>query len=124
MPCPLFTPFRPLGDVNPGATPLGDLFGGQCAGDLSYVIPSALLRTGCNFGYAREECPLAAQIPDDATTLILGRGEANTVVVRWSLERDHHPVAVGEMDPAQPVSGPLEAQAAAYFSVYQRRRLP
>lgn len=110
--------------MNPGASPLGDLFAGVCQGDPDYAIPRETLRTCCNYGYARGRCVLAAAAETDSSCFILSRITDTAVTVRWSLERDHHPVAVGELEvPGQPQTpaNALEAQAQAYASVYWRR---
>ena len=124
MPCPLFIPVSPLGELNPGATPLGDLFGGMCAAEKHYEIPTEILRCCCNFGYARERCALAAQSEADSSCFVISKIENTTVQVRWSLERDHHPLAVGELEVTAKMKAgtPIEAQAHAYASVYRRRR--
>ncbi len=124
MPCPLFLPSHPLGEINPGASPLGDLFTGVCQGDPAYAIPREMLRKGCNYGYAREHCALAKQAEADSFCFVIARGGAASVTVRWSQERDHHPVAVGEIEVARDAGNArdaIEAQAQAYASVYWRR---
>ncbi len=124
MPCPLFLPSHPLGELNPGASPLGDLFAGVCQADPEYAIPRETLRSCCNYGYARGRCGLAENAETDSSCFIISKITETGVTVRWSLERDHHPAAVGELEVAReqvPPANALEAQAQAYASVYWRR---
>ena len=101
---------------------MGKRFDGCCDAAPLYVIPPELLRDGCNLGYARGKCDFAKQSQSDATTFVIARADNSSVLVRWALERDHLPVAVGEFAVAnQPPTNPIEAQAAAYVSIYRER---
>jgi hypothetical protein len=127
MACPRFLPDSFLGGAPMGgaaaASPLGALFTGRCAADPSLDIPEPLLRTGCNTGYARHECPRAAAIEADAYRFRIKSHAEGIIQVAWSEERDHHPVAVGalRLAEAKGEAGPLETQARACIAVYLRR---
>ena len=107
------------------ATPLGDLYGGQCAAELTGVIDPETLRRYCNFGYARGHCPRAAQSDADATRFMVRSAQGSVVEIAWAVERNHHPVAVGrmEIETAGPVAGDdvLARQAHACARAYTRQ---
>jgi len=127
MPCPLFLPDSPLGGTalagSASAAPLGAVFEGLCGVDPQAEIPESLLKQGCNTGYARDKCPRAAAIENDATRFRIKSHISGIIEVAWSLERDHHPVAVGTLRLAElpETSEPLELQARACAAVYLRR---
>jgi len=98
MACPLFIPSAPIGDLIAIAPPLGDLFDGQCAADPSASIEGEVLRRYCNFGYARGCCERAAGSEADAVRLMVRGQHGSVVEIAWSIERNHHPVAVGRID--------------------------
>ena len=98
MACPLFIPNAPLGELVAAATPLGDLYGGQCAADRSAVIETDTLRRCCNFGYARGCCLRAETSNADAVRFMVRAARGSTVDIAWAVERNHHPVAVGCME--------------------------
>jgi hypothetical protein len=108
--------------------PLGDAYGGGCAADPGTLIPNDTLRRCCNLGYAREACERAAQSEADAARFMIKADQAGLIEVAWSLERDHHPVAVGKISfpkisPATPIcSNPIERQARAYADSYLRSK--
>ena len=110
MACPLFLP----------STPLGDLYGyfdGECASEQTAAIPPDTLQRCCNVGYARGVCQRAAQAEADAFRFLIKAAHDGTVEVAWSIERDHHPVAVGTAvltDFAAESEQPLGRQARAY----------
>jgi hypothetical protein len=124
MACPLFIPSAPLGELVSIAPPLGDLFEGHCAGDTSASIDAGVLRRHCNFGYARGCCERAAKSDADAVRLMV-RGQRGSVVeIAWSIERNHHPVAVGRMDvetSEEPSGEALAQQAYACAIAYLRK---
>jgi hypothetical protein len=122
VPCPLFLPVSPLGDFAPDAMPLGDVYGGQCAADPGALIPIDTLRKCCNFGYARAACERAATAEPDAARFLIRADRDGTVEVAWSLERNHHPVAVGVMQltGAGASEDPLERQARACAASWLR----
>jgi hypothetical protein len=95
MACPLFIPSSPLGDPATAAAPLGDLYAGQCAASPDAKIEPDTLRRCCNLGYARRRCERAAQADSDAVRVLVRADDGLKVQVAWSIERDHHPVAVG-----------------------------
>jgi hypothetical protein len=118
MACPLFLPASSL-------TPLEDLYGGECAGELGALIPVDVLRQCCNAGYARDSCKRAAQSDADAFRFLIRANRAGIVDVAWSSERNHHPVAVGTLavdcNGSITETGPLERQARAFASAYLRQ---
>jgi hypothetical protein len=124
MACPLFLPTLPLTGFTSDATPLGDLYGGECAAETGALIPVDLLRRCCNVGYARAFCTRAALADADAFRFQIKANRDGVVDVAWSSERNHHPVAVGKVavHPAAPdTSEPLERQAQAYAEGYLRQ---
>lgn len=100
-------------------TPLGDPHTGRCATSCDPSIETQ--RDLCNFGYARGRCPhCAAGDAPDAIRFSLAPGAA---AIRYSIERDHLPLAAGELDPALLDGTPLHRQAGAYYESYLRRLL-
>jgi hypothetical protein len=109
MACPLFLPSAPLGEFD-------DVYGGECASDPGAVVPLDVLRRCCNRGYARGACQRAAESEADAFRFMIKSSANGTVEVAWSIERDHHPVAVGTSaftESAERSDQPLERQALA-----------
>src|SRR5580698_6290297 len=98
MACPLFIPKSPLGELVTIATPLGDLYGGNCAAAPAAVIEPETLRRYCNFGYARGHCERAAESDADAVRLLVRAERGGFVEIAWAVERNHHPVAVGNIE--------------------------
>jgi len=98
MACPLFIPSLPLGELATIAAPLGDLYDGQCATEGEPAIEPQTLRLCCNFGYARGRCPRAAQSAADAVRFMVRGARGSVVEIAWALERNHHPVAVGNLE--------------------------
>jgi hypothetical protein len=123
MACPLFLPASPLTGFALEAMPLGDLYGGECAGDTGALIPSDTLRCCCNVGYARGRCERANQSDADAVRFLIKANRGGAVEVAWAIERNHHPMAVGTMNftEATTPADPLERQAAAYVASYIRQ---
>jgi hypothetical protein len=126
MACPLFIPSTPIGELVSVVTPLGDLYSGNCAADTEAVIGPDTLRRYCNFGYARGYCDRAAQSDADAVRLMVRSERGNIVEVAWAIERNHHPVAVGNMEiepglPAGPAGDLLALQAYACVAAYIRQ---
>ncbi len=124
MACPLFIPSAPIGDLVSIAPPLGDLFDGQCAADPSASIDRELLRRHCNFGYARGCCERAARSEADAVRLMVHGQRGSVVEIAWSIERNHHPVAVGSFDVetnGEPSGEVLAHQAHACAMAYIRK---
>ena len=127
MACPLFLPASPLTGFAPEAMPLGDLYGGECAGAADALIPGVIpidtLRCCCNVGYARGRCERAKQSDADAVRFLIKANRDGAVEVAWAIERNHHPMAVGTMNftEATMPAGPLERQAAAYVAAYIRQ---
>lgn len=75
--------------------PLGAIHAGSCA-LLSTTCPEELVEEECNFGYAAE-CPtLPEQREADAHRFVVARLDGEQVLVRWSVEREHRPISVGE----------------------------
>ena len=116
MACPLFIPTLPLGELVSIPTPLGDLYAGRCAADETAVIGPETLRRFCNFGYARGRCERAGHTDDDAVRLLVRAERAGVVEIAWAVERNHHPVAVGNLEiatnPTGTTTGEMEAGPA------------
>ena len=124
MACPLFLPVSPLGDLPGDGVPLGDVYGGECAASSGTLIPIGMLRSCCNFGYARDACAQAGTINADASRFLVKSDRGGVVEIAWSTERNHLPVAVGTLrveQSAAPDPGPLDRQARAYATSYMRR---
>jgi hypothetical protein len=124
MACPLFLPALPLAGFAPEAAPLGDLYGGECAGDpQGTLIPEDTLRRCCNTGYARTSCELARQADADATSFLIKADRDGVIEVAWAIERNHHPVAVGnlQLTGTSVANVPLERQAQAFAAAYLRQ---
>jgi hypothetical protein len=124
MACPLFLPISPLAGLAPEAAPLGDFYGGQCAADPGTLIPLDTLHRCCNTGYARKACPYAAQTEADAVRFLIKADQGGVLDIAWSLERNHHPVAVGTAQvkaDVPPDGSPLDRQVRAYAAAYFRQ---
>jgi hypothetical protein len=123
MACPLFLPASSLSANS--MMPLNDLYGGECAAEIGVLIPVDVLRRCCNAGYARDSCPRAAQSDSDAFRFLVKSHRDGVVDVAWSSERNHHPVAVGNLAVTSTMAptecGPLERQARAYAALYLRQ---
>lgn len=103
--------------------PLGDAFGGECAADPGTLIPIDILRRCCNSGYARETCERASASEADAARFMIKADKDGVVQVAWSLERNHHPVAVGLLEfPMADCAKPIERQGRAYVDSYLRSK--
>jgi hypothetical protein len=133
MACPQFIPSLPLGEIVSGAPPLGELYRGNCALDPEAAIPPEIIRRYCNFGYAKGCCERAAHLDADAARFLVKREYSGVVEVAWSLERNHHPVAVGVIEVAanaaeitqpNPLSRQAQACAAAYLRQTSRSQHP
>lgn len=83
----------------------------------------------CNFGYARGICPrFPASTAADAVRFAVASGDADSVLIRYALERGHHPLDHGEIrysfagDAFQPPLGvtAFAAQVRAYAASYLR----
>lgn len=99
MACPYFQPAERLATTPRGTLakpPLGALHAGHCAASSS-PCPGALVETACNFGYA-PSCPaLPPDRTSDAHRFVIARADGPLVLIRWSIERAHRPVAAGEL---------------------------
>jgi hypothetical protein len=127
MACPFFHPASPLTGMPGEAMPLGDFYGGECAAQKGALIALDLLRECCNRGYARTTCERAATSDEDAYRFLIKAQSGGTVEVSWSLERNHHPVAVGVTSiggTKADTETPLESQARAYAAAYLRQGQP
>ena len=93
-------------------------------GTLPPIIPADVLRRCCHIGYARGVCERAAGSEADAMRFLVKsyRG-GGTVEVAWSIERNHHPVAVGSFEVTETMTTerPLERQARACAEAYLRQ---
>jgi hypothetical protein len=131
MACPLFIPHAPLGELIAIAPPLGDLYDGVCDADPAAPINPETLRRYCNFGYARGHCERAARADADAVRVLVTGEHFGIVDIAWSIERNHHPVAVGRfaVDTLAVDAGSLpttkvptlERQAQACAAAYARQ---
>jgi len=125
MSCPLFLPASPLGDFASEGMPLGDAYGGACAGASGSAIEHDKIRRCCNIGYARATCEQARHSSADAARFLVTADRGAIIEVAWSLERDHHPVGVGTLqvvlDGIDALEAPLERQARACATSYLRR---
>ena len=116
MACPFFLPASPTAGFS-------DSYNGECARHNSSPIPADLLRPYCNNGYARKVCEHAATSDSDAFRFFIKSHRDSVVDVAWSSERDHHPVAVGNLSiESRTVPGtPLETQAHTFAAAYLRQ---
>jgi hypothetical protein len=109
--------------------PLGDPHTGGCTAG-AVDLPAERVRTCCNTGYARGVCPNfpGGDAPDVVRFGIMER-TAGSAVIRFVVERDHHPFDHGTLALAEtaaadasPADAPLiERQARAFLSSYLRR---
>jgi hypothetical protein len=100
MGCPLFLP--------------SSHFQGCCVADPNTPVPPETVRSCCNPGYARGLCARAAGIEADAFRFLIRKRSFEGIEVAWSIERDHHPVAVGTLlltEAGATATTPLEYQA-------------
>lgn len=113
--------------------PLGDLWGGECRlpDSLPATPGSAVLPDTCNLGYARGRCPRFPDGPGpDAVRFAVASHTAETVSLRFSIERGHLPFAHGPLVfsitgrclTAPPPGNLLRRQAEAYLESYLRRK--
>ncbi|MDP9052807.1 MAG: hypothetical protein M3N93_00670 [Acidobacteriota bacterium] len=116
MACPFFLPASSLAGFT-------DLYSGDCAQAAGLSINREMLRTCCNNGYAREVCAHAAASDADAFRFFIRARREGAVDVSWSSERNHHPVAVGNLSvaPDATAATPLERQAHAFAAAYLRQ---
>jgi hypothetical protein len=116
MACPFFLPASPV-------TGFSDSYSGECARPNGSPIPADLLRPYCNHGYARKVCEHAATSDSDAFRFFIKSHRNGVIDVAWSSERDHHPVAVGNLSiksHAVPAT-PLETQAHSFAAAFLRQ---
>jgi hypothetical protein len=129
MSCPFFYAREPLSSARElRPVPLGDLYAGECRA-AKHLPSDRELRTWCNFGYARGDCPhFPRDAAADAVRFSIAHADGATVTVRYCLERDHRPVehgtlilTAGRCDP--PHADPIVSRLAeAYLSAYLARR--
>jgi hypothetical protein len=105
VPCPRFVPDAGC-DSQPGV-----------------VVDADLVRVACRRGYARDCCTYAALVEADAAQFLIRSHDGGVIEVAWSLERNHHPLAVGLIEIAAGcvVQTTLERQAHALASEYLRK---
>jgi hypothetical protein len=113
MPCPLFLP----------AASLGDYYAGVCSAAASDPIAPDTLRKCCNVGYARRTCERAANTEADAIEFVVRADRGGEVELGWSMERNHHPLAVGVMILPPSPATPLEFQARAFGAAYLQQKI-
>ncbi len=117
-------PVSPITGFTAEPMPLGDLYSGQCAAEPETLIPAETLRHCCNRGYARGICERAAGAESDAVRFLVKADHGGVIEVAWSMERNHHPIAVGSIAVARasrPDQSPLERQAHACAAAYLRQ---
>jgi hypothetical protein len=116
MACPFFLPASPL-------TGFSDSYNGECALAGGSPIPAELLGPCCNNGYARKVCANAATSDSDAFRFFIKSHRGGVIDVAWSSERDHHPVAVGNLpvNAHTAATTPLEKQAHTFAAAYLRQ---
>ena len=116
MPCPLFLPDESL----------GEFYSGHCWLAPQEIIGAEKLRRCCNRGYARAICGHAATAEADASQYLIHSDRDGVIEVAWSLERNHHPLAVGiiTVAPGQTGTTPRERQALALVAAYTAQKNP
>ena len=105
--------------------PLTGLFSGECSADPGAMVPIDTLRQCCNPGYARLHCVRAAAVEPDAAQFLVKSDRDGLIEVAWSLEKNHHPVAVGTLHLGllpMPTHEPLNHQARAFAANYARQK--
>jgi hypothetical protein len=117
MCCPFFEPRNKLGEgpMDPAPRlPLGGAWAGTCVKD-GFEPPEDQQRQVCNVGYARGRCPsFASDTQADAVRFSAQRGEDGLVRLVWVLEKDHAPLAHGEVG-RDSGDGPLASQIRAFL---------
>lgn len=113
--------------------PLGDCWAGECrvtSGD-GFTPGRELLRTACNFGYARDGCE---RFPGgegaDAVRFAISGDDGARIGIHYVMERDHHPYAHGPLEysrgagtlAGEMAAGELRPLAEAYVASYLRRK--
>ncbi|MBZ5726643.1 MAG: hypothetical protein LAP87_16790 [Acidobacteriia bacterium] len=136
MSCPYFCPVAPRArGAGPESAmlPLGDEWAGVCraAPDPPPEPEEAILRSLCNFGYARGSCTrFPGDEGPDAVRFSVSRDDGASLRIYYVMERDHHPFAHGPLEyslaAAAFVNPPLREiairQATAYVESYLRRQ--
>src|SRR5262249_21157266 len=127
MACPCFDP----GERLPGrGGSLGDLYTGLCRAAESVKQPDEhTVAERCNLGYARGRCAhFPADAPSDAVRFSVAKHEPQAIRIRYSLERDHRPVANGVLEYSPAAASFVDAPDAAvgrlgsaYVRSYLRR---
>ncbi len=135
MACPYFEPVEPQGGARrPQDTmlPLGRCWGGVCRSDpeLPHIPSSQTLRSYCNLGYARDDCPRfpAAAVGDAVRFSIMGDA-GGRIRLYHVVEHDHLPLMHGPLEFAADtgaIEGAAQAgvalQALAYVRSYLDQR--
>lgn len=133
MACPFFYPTQHLVDRQTRPMPLGDIYAGECRAQSGGYHPSAeQLRSLCNLGYARQDCP---RFPDtagpDAVRFAMAEETPETLRIDFVREKDHHPLenghleySVAEKHIAPPHEDPiLNRLAETYAESHLRRKV-
>ena len=113
--------------------PLGDWWTGECHAAAGPVRHSGVAgcETGCNLGYAREQCAwFPAGEGPDAVRFAISSHENELVRIQYVIESDHHPFANGKVEYAladrglvsPPEGATLRRQMLAYVESYLRRK--
>jgi hypothetical protein len=103
---------------------VADYYTGHCARQPGREIATNTLRRCCNRGYARHSCEHAATEEADAAQFLVKADRDGIVEIAWSLERNHHPIAVGvfAVEPGLEGATPLEIQAIALANDYLEQK--
>lgn len=133
MSCPHFCPVEPQAASGPAEAmlPLGDLWAGVCcAAPKAPRTVDAALWPLCNLGYARGRCPRFPESGEpDAVRFSLRSVETDLILIRYAIERNHHPYEDGLLAysisqaglTGADVNETLQSQAEAYARSFLRR---
>jgi len=113
--------------------PLGGAWTGACRAvpDEVFQPDEPTLRTLCNLGYARGNCPrFPPDYGPDAVRFTISRDDGSSLRIYYVVERDHHPFAHGTIEytptggalVSPPAEGLFMRQAQAYAESYLRRK--
>jgi hypothetical protein len=133
--CPFFYPTEGLGQKlwpHPARLPLGGGFRGICRAraDEDFLPGEAVLREGCNLGYARPEC---ARFPrdgaPDAVRFAVAGDQEGRIRIQYVVEQEHLPHDHGTLEYDRsarrflttPANAILARQAQVYVENYLRR---
>jgi hypothetical protein len=132
--CPYFFPTErtaAIGWAFPHRLPLGGGFCGTCrTNDEAFHPDDATLRDFCNLGHA-DGCPrVPVTRAADSIRFAVAKDEGERIWLHYVFERDHAPVAHGQVEyhcakrhwPAPLADACAQQQAACYLAIYLERR--